>query len=36
VRIDVEGNEFTVPFAEIDTARLHVEIDFNREALDGI
>jgi ribosome maturation factor RimP len=36
VVIDVEGTTHTVPLGAIDKARLRVEIDFNKEGLDGI
>jgi ribosome maturation factor RimP len=34
--IDVEGTTYNVPLGAIDKARLRVEIDFNKEGLDGI
>lgn len=34
--LDLDGATAKIPFAEIDKARLRVEIDFSREACDGI
>jgi ribosome maturation factor RimP len=34
--IDVEGTTYKIPLGAIDKARLRVEIDFNKEGLDGI
>jgi ribosome maturation factor RimP len=34
--VDVEGTTYKVPLGAIDKARLRVEIDFNKEGLDGI
>jgi ribosome maturation factor RimP len=34
--IDVEGTTYNVPLGAIDKARLRVEIDFNKEGIDGI
>ncbi len=36
IHMDVDETEYTIPFAEVDKARLRAEIDFDREAQDGI
>jgi ribosome maturation factor RimP len=36
VLIEMDGTTYTIPLGAIDKARLRVEIDFNKEGLDGI
>jgi ribosome maturation factor RimP len=36
VSLDIDGNTHAIPLGTIDKARLRVEIDFNKEGLDGI
>ncbi|MDO8915301.1 MAG: ribosome maturation factor RimP [Coriobacteriia bacterium] len=36
ILVEMDGTTYTIPLGAIDKARLRVEIDFNKEGLDGI